>query len=209
MANAEVEKDESTTKVLTPEFRVSFPNVFKPRVNKEKPGEPGKYTISMLFRIEADPTKPEEKVVDIRPLVAAATAAAVEKYGADKTKWPKGLKFPFRKAEEKEGLDGYVKGLIVVGATSERQPGVVDQQVKDIIDPKLFYPGCFARAVINAFAYDNSGNKGISFGLRHVQKIRDGKMLGGSSKPEDDFTPIDTPAAPAGAGIEDIGIPGL
>lgn len=196
------------TKVTTPEFRASFPFVFKPRFNKEKPTEEGKFGIAMLFRVEADSAKPDEKVVDIRPLVAAATAAAVAQWGADKTKWPKSLKWPFRKGEEKDHLDGYGKGVIAVGATSKQQPGIVYQDGKTLlVDPKDFYPGVYGRATIVAFAYDRSDSKGVTFGLRNLQKIRDGKMLGGNAKPEDDFTPIETPDAVGGAGIEDLGIP--
>lgn len=211
----EAKKQVNPCKVLTEEFKASFPFIFKARINPEKPNDPPKFTLTMLFRVKPDPKKPEEKAVDIRPLVAAATAAAVAKWGADQTTWPKNLKWPFRKGEEKAHLDGYGDGIVSVNCTTEQQPPYVKQDGKTtIVDPKEMYPGVFARAVVMAFAYEAKNsqgvivNRGVSFGLRHIQKIRDGKMLGGGSKPEEDFTPIEEPVG-AIAGIESEGIPGL
>jgi hypothetical protein len=45
---------------------------------------------------------------------------------------------------------------------------------------------------LNAFPYNTQGNKGVSFGLNHVQKIADGEFLGGRSKAEDDFDSLDS-----------------
>jgi hypothetical protein len=216
MSDANAVAAEANKKVApTPEFRASFPFVFQPRLNKQNPTAEAKYSITMLFRIKADPAKPDEKVVDIRPLVLAATNAAIEKWGP-KEKWPKGLDFPFRKGEEKSHIDGYGEGVIAVSATSKQQPSVWNEYKKDIIDPKEFYPGCFAVASVVAFAWENTGKKGVSFGLRNIMKTRNGKMLGGGAKPEEDFSSI--PAQSAGAvaeaagaagGIEDLGIPGM
>ena len=203
----------ASLKVLTPEFRVSFPSVFKPRINKQNPTADPKYEITMLFRVEADPTKPEEKVVDIRPLVFAAQSCAVAEWGP-KEKWPKNLLFPFRKADDRTHLDGYVKGLITVKATGKQAPTVWNEFKKDIIDPKDFQPGYWAVAAIAPFAWKNTGKYGVSFGLRSIMKLRNGKVLGGGSNPDEDFAAIPLPsgaAAGASGGIEDmdLGIPGL
>ncbi len=207
------EKKANPCKVLTPEFTASFPFVFKARVNPDKPDADPKFGVTMLFQITADPKKPDSRVVDIRPLVAAAQAAATAKWGP-KESWPANLTWPFKKGEEKAHLDGYGAGVIAVNCTTEQQPPFVKQDGKTVIqDPKAMYPGVKARAVVVAFAYEarNSPNgpivkKGVSFGLRHIQLIRDGKMLGGGSKPEEDFTPIEEPVA-AISGADDLGIP--
>ena len=211
-------KKANPCKALTPEFKMSFPFIFKARPNPDKPNDAPKFSMTMLFQVKADAKKPESKVVDIAPLVAAAKAAAVAKWGPDQKAWPATLKWPFRKGEEKANLDGYGEGVIAVNCTTEQQPPYVKQDGKTTItDPKEAYPGVFARAVIVAFAYEarNSPNgpivnRGVSFGLRHVQKIRDGKILGGGSKPEEDFTPIEEPVAAISGGVEDdLGIPGM
>jgi hypothetical protein len=211
------EKKVNPYKVLTPEFKASFPFVFKARINPDKPDADPKFGVTMLFQIAADPNKPDSKVVDIRPLVAAAQAAAAAKWGVDSKAWPANLTWPFKKGEEKAHLDGYGAGIIAVNTTTEQQPPYVKQDgVTHITDPKEMYPGVFARAVIVAFAYEarNSPNgpivkKGVSFGLRHIQKVRDGKLLGGGSRPEEDFTPIEEPVGAIVGADNDLGIPGL
>ena len=46
--------------------------------------------------------------------------------------------------------------------------------------------------IINAFAYDQKGNRGISFGLGNIQKVKDDKPFGNRTKPQDDFAAIAT-----------------
>jgi hypothetical protein len=181
------DKSSKNTQIMTPKFRVSFPSVFQPKESMNAGGEP-KYGIVMLFD-----TKDPAVAKGLEQMKAAARAAATEKWGADTSKWPKGLRLPFRKGEEKD-YDGYGPGIIFVNASSKMKPGLVDQNVQPIIDPSEFYGGCYARATVNAFAYDTSGNRGISFGLRNIQKVADGDSFSGKSAPEKDFMPIDTPA---------------
>jgi hypothetical protein len=67
----------------------------------------------------------------------------------------------------------------------------VDRSVQPILDSSEVYSGCYARVSINAFAYNTNGNRGISFGLNHVQKTRDGDFLGGRTRAEDDFEALE------------------
>lgn len=192
-----------STNTLTPEFRVSFPYVFKAQLNKLSGKE--EYSLQALFPPNADLSK----------LKAAAQEAIKEKWGPDSSKWPKNLKNPFRDQAEKEKEiddgkggtkkvmpDGYVKGAIFLTLKSKQKPGVVDQKVEDIIDPSVFYAGCWARATVSCYAYDQAGNRGVSFGLGNIQKTRDGDPFGGRTKASEDFVPIqdDTSAPPAASG---------
>jgi hypothetical protein len=181
--------------VLTPKFRVSFPYVFRP----QKPmanaaSQDPKYSLTMLF----------PKGADLSVLKKAASDAVIEKWGAEKEKWPKNLRNPFRDQGEKE-FEGYEAGAIFVTATSKQRPGLVDAQVKDIIDEKDFYPGCYARASVRAFAYDQAGNRGVAFGLQNVQKLGDGEPLGGRTRPTDDFEPVAEDGKPAASAAELFG----
>lgn len=173
---------------MTPTFRVSFPNVFKPKENQLS--KKLEYSLLALF----------EKGADLSKLEAAAEAAGVKKWGPDKKKWPKNIRTPFRDQGEKakendEGKEvlpvGHVKGAIFLNLKSKERPGVVDQQTNPIIVESEFYPGCYARATVNAYAYSQAGNNGISFGLVNIQKVKDGDTFGSRTKPEDDFAPID------------------
>lgn len=172
--------------INTPTFRVSYPNVFKAKRNDLNGKD--EFSVVALFK----------KGEDLSALKAAAQKAIVDKWGPDKEKWPKNLRSPFRdqseRAKEVDGKRilpaGHEEGAIFLNLKSSQRPGVVDQNVQDIIDESQFYAGCYARASVNAYAYDQKGNRGVSFGLGNIQKVRDGEPLGNRAKPEQDFAPI-------------------
>lgn len=167
--------------VLTPEFRVSFPYVFQPSKNLQDPTKPGKYSLTMLFTEKTDLTALKKAVADVM----------TQQFGPDKTKWPK-IRMPFRDQSEKaDRFQGYTPGAMFITATSKDRPGVVDAKVAPIIDPSAFYAGCYARATVNAYYYDQAGNKGVAFGLANVQKTRDGDSLGGRPSAESQFSAVD------------------
>ncbi len=168
-------------KVVTPEFRVSFPAVFKP---KSFQGQEAKYSVVMIF---------DEKT-DISGIKRAVRNAIVEEFGEDKARWPKKLRLPFRNASEREGTEGYEPGKIFISATSKTQPGLVDHNLEKIIAEQHFYAGCWARAELIAFYYDVSGNKGVSFSLQNLQKTKDDKSFSGRKKAEDVFDKVDNGA---------------
>jgi hypothetical protein len=170
------DKKNEFIKVMTPKFRVSFPNVFQPKAIQE--GQEPKYSISMLFDAEAQAT------ADFKKMKQAAMKAKKQKWGDNP---PKNLRNPFREGSEKSQFEGYEDGVIFVSANSKQRPGLVDQKVNDIIDPQDFYAGCYARATLLAFAYDTMGNKGVAFLLCNVQKVDDGEPISGKSRAQDDF----------------------
>lgn len=173
-------------KCMTPEFRTSYPNVFKA---KSFEGQEPKYGLTMLF----------SKKADISKLKKAAFNAAVEKWGEDKAKWPKKLRLPFRDGDaEKADMKGY-PGHIFVSASSKQKPGVVDQRREAILDEQAFYAGCYARATLIAFAYDRAGNVGVSFSLQNVQKLRDGERFSGRKAAEDEFDAVEDASDDASA----------
>lgn len=181
--------------IVTPEFRCSYPNVFKPRRN-ELSGQ-DEYSVVALF----------PKGADLSALKKAAQEAIIKKWGADKAKWPANLKSPFRDQNEraKEGSlpSGYETGAIFMNLKSKQRPQVVDQNVQAIIDETEFYAGCYAKASVNAYAYDQKGNRGVSFGLGNIQKVKDGEPLGGRTRAQDDFKAIEGAGEESGS-TEDI-----
>lgn len=165
--------------IITPEFRVSFPQILEPRLNDLN----GKmeYSLVALF----------PKGADLSALKAAAAAAAKEKWG---DKLPANMRSPFRDQAEKE-KDGKLPagmeaGAIFMSLKANQRPGLVDAKVQPIIDASDFYAGCWARAQVRAFAYDNKGNRGVSFGLQNVQKMREGEPLGSRVRAEDAFEAV-------------------
>ena len=187
-----------TDNIITSEVRFAFVNVFKPR--RAEPGKEPKYGITLLFPLPSTLSGPAlaEYEACMASLKAAAKAAAAEKWG---DKLPPNLRSPFRDQADKAGqYEGYVPGALFLNVTSMPQPQVVDATVQPIIEPAKLYSGCYGRASLRAFAYDNSGNKGVSFGLQNVQKTRDGDSLAGRSDPSKEFKPIAVPAAAAAGG---------
>lgn len=178
----------------TPRFRGSYLNVFKARKNDLNGKD--EYSIVALF----------PKGADLAALKAAANAAIVEKLGADKTKWPKGLRNPFRdQAErEKDGKmpDGHEAGAIFINLKSTEKPGVVDANVQDILEERQVYSGAYYIANVRPFYYDQKGNRGVSFGLLNLQKVADGDPLGGRVRPTDAFKAVEGAAVAASA--EDV-----
>lgn len=173
-----VKVDIQKKKCITPVFRASFPNIFTAKSYKD---QKAKFSITQLY----------PKSTDLSPLKQAAHWACVETWGEDKSKWPKKLRSPFRDGDEKEDLDGY-KGMIFVNASSLKAPGVVDAQLQPFLNEADFYAGCYARAELIAFTYNESGNVGVSFSLQNVQKVKDGEAFGGRRRAEDVFEAVET-----------------
>lgn len=164
-------------KCMTPKFRVSYPAVFEAKSFKD---QAAKFSVVMIF----------DKKTDLKELKRAAVNAAIEKFGP-REKWPKKFKLPFRDGdEERADTPGYENSIFVT-ATSKQRPGVVDKQLNPIISEDDFYAGCYARATLIAFAYDQAGNRGVSFSLQNIQKIEDGERFGGRRNAEDEFEVID------------------
>jgi len=181
--------------VVSPEFRVSYPQVFQPKLNDLN----GKQEYS-LVAVFAPGT-------DLSLLKAQIAEAATEKFGADKTKWPANLRNPIRANEEraKQGVlpEGYAPGGFYINLKSSQKPGVVNQNVQPIIDPSEFYAGCIARASVRAYGYDQKGNRGVAFGLQNVQKVRDDAPLSGRTTAAQDFQPVAGAASSNAAASDD------
>ena len=165
---------------LTPEFRASFPVLFKPKAFRNNPP---KFSLVMLF----------DKKTDLTALKKAAYHAAVEKYGKDKAKWPKKFKMPFRDGDvDKADVPGYENTIFVTATAPEAYPpGVVNQRLEAIISESEFYAGCYARAQLYAYPYDEAGNVGITFGLNNVQKLRDGPKFSGRENADKVFDVVE------------------
>lgn len=198
-------------KKQTPEFRVGWPNVFE-AVKVNPTDKTAKYGVMAIFQVaESEKSKAAgTKVVTLDDLKELCRNVAIEKFGADRTKWPE-LKFPFRdgaKETSYKDKDGFGPGTIFVSLQSVSKPGIVesfagpDGRPAPLAAQSDFYPGCYARAEVNAYYWEFMGKKGVSLGLQNLQKLRDGERFGGRGNAADAFAPIDAPAgsgAPASA----------
>ena len=192
------------TRFLTPWFRAAFVSVFTPAKGMNE-GDKQKYELTMLF----DPQH-----VDITAMKQAVYNCAKEKWGT-KIKpsptfdLPPGFRSPFRDGNEKPDYTGYENMIFAAArANLNHKPQIVDENRVEIgpMDQPGFYSGCYARATISMWAYDTSGNKGVSLNLNNVQKLADGEAFGGGKvdamdefDSADDFT---GPAIPPGSTTE-------
>jgi len=165
---------------VTPKFRAAFVNLFEPKKNEEDPTAKPKYGLTMLF----------EEGEDLAEIKKLATQLMIDKFGSDKTKWPKGFNKPWRDQGEKdkdnsdaEGktYDGFVSGRLFMNASTEKQPEVANESVKPILSAREVYSGCYMLAHVTLFWYEKKGNKGIGVSLGPVQKVGDGDPLGGGA----------------------------
>lgn len=158
-------------RITTPEFRVSFPAVFKP----QDFGNQDKYGLVMLF----------PKGADLSVLKQAAERVAKEKWPEG---LPAGLKTPFHDQGKKQ-YAGYEPGATYINVRSNRRPDIIDEDFQPIADPSDFYAGCWAIATVTAAAYDSNGAKGVTFYLNNLKKTRDDQRLDGGKSALEDFAP--------------------
>lgn len=199
------EKD--ACRIITPQFRVSYPHVFKPQ--SPKPGDKPKYSITMIFPKDSDlmGTTPDGKPRSLKEVIRLAKIA---EFGP-KENWPEDLESPVGDGDAPKNADkeGYKGSWIIKASSSEDQrPSVVDAEMVPLTTPSEFYPGCYARAYVYAYVwfYPNRQKpmkKGVGFILDHVQKMEDGKSFGGKKPVEQVFSPISAPADDASDDADD------
>ena len=171
--------------MISPEVRFSYLNCFEP---KATPSGDLKFSVSMLI--------PKTDTEGIKTLHAAINAA-VQK-GIENNKFTqaqiKGLRLPIRDGDkefEAGNRGAEYKGCFFVNATSKNKPGVVKAQADSkpvpIFDPDDFYSGCYGRADVNFFPYNQAGNRGVGCGLNNLMMIKEGERLDGRHKAEDAF----------------------
>lgn len=185
--------DKSATKLKTPEFRVSYPSVFKTKYNELADKE--EFVVQALFPKDG---------TDLTGFKNAIKAAIAQK-------WPKGLEkktkemvsknYPIKDGDEMDKPETAGMWVMNFKANENYQPAVVstkkDPETGEFVkltSEREFYGGCWARAMINVYAYEAKtqkgavANAGVSFGLGNIQKLRDDEKFGGMNfNPEEDF----------------------
>lgn len=172
----------ANTKVVTGKVRFCYLNAWEPKASE---GSDRKvYSVSLVI------PKSDDATID------AITKACVEAYEAGKeilkgngkvVPDAESVKFPLRDGDKERPGDPIYANAWFLNATSQYAPGVVDANKEYITDHSQLYSGCYGRASIVFYAYNNRGNKGIACGLRNLQKLEDGEKLGGVTSAFEDF----------------------
>lgn len=167
------------TKVVTGLVRFSYVHVFEPTAVSEGSSDK-KYNISIII--------PKRDKATLKKIEAAIDAAKelgmLTKWG---NKMPKNLRTPLRDGDLERDDECYADSMFL-SAKSSSKPGIVDENLNEIISKDEFYSGCYGRASLNFYPFDVNGSKGIACGLNNLQKLKDGERLGGGfSSAADDF----------------------
>lgn len=178
--------------LVTGKVRFSYVSVFEPRsVN----GGEEKYSATLLIP-KSDTKTYQDIMAEINKCVQENLAEVFK--GA----MPTNLRIPIydgdglRESGEPFGLE--CKGHWVINAKSNSAPEVVDAGCNPIISKNEFYSGCYGRASLRFYAYNQNGNKGIGCGLGNVQKLEDGQPLDGRTTAAEDFgAPMQNMTMPA------------
>jgi len=96
---------------------------------------------------------------------------------------------PFKDASEKTGVwNGFEPGHTYIKTWSKSKPGVVDARREEILLPEEVWAGQMVRANLSARHWTNSGKRGVTFFLNHIQVIRsDGPRIDGKASPQKAF----------------------
>lgn len=164
------------TKVVTEKVRFSYCNIWEP---KSIEGSTPKYSVSLII-----PKSDTKTIAEIKAAIEKAKKDGISKFGG---KVPPNLKQPLRDGDIDRPDDEAYANSFFINANSTTKPGVVDKNVKAVLDPSEVYSGCYGRASIVFYAFNQNGNRGIACGLQNIQKLADGDSLGGKARAEDDF----------------------
>lgn len=184
--------------LITPPAILSYAYIYKAQ-EPQNEGEKAKFGCTLVFVPEAqkDPRFKALKVEALRVARAAWGAEADEMIRAGKLNWP-----------FLSGDPQYPEGSVFIRPRSESRPGVVGTQIdpltgklEEIGDDGRLYSGCHVLASVSCYKYDKKMNKGVTFGLGNLQKLRDGERLDGRTKAVDDFSPVEAVDDAALAGL--------
>lgn len=184
----------SSPRLITPVAILSYPHLKAPQ-KSTNPGGKDKYSVSLVFTKESLSTPDGAKL--FQAMQDAARAAGVAKFGDQFEALLKAPTFHrgFRRDWETKG---YPQDSVFINARSEQRPGLVysyatpgtntPARVPDDKIDSVFYPGALVRASVTAFAFINSGNKGLGFAINNLQFIKDGERLDNRVAAENEFT---------------------
>lgn len=177
---------DKTGTYMTPAGRMVYASLFQPTTMKgETDRSKAKYQITLLLPADAD----------IRALEEAADRVRNDKWTPSAQRLTK-IRSPFLKTADSPRLAEYADDFpVMIRLNSKTRPGVKTKGMQDVSEadePDEIYNGRWCRLTLSPFAYDQAGNKGVSFGLGNVQLLdHDDRIVGGAVKAEAEFEAVD------------------
>lgn len=173
------------TKIMTPEFAISYPVLIVPKVGMNaQAGE--QFSCKMLFPKAMDAAQ----TAILNALKAKVKEVALEAFG---NPLPKNLHNPIGDGDEKEDASAFNHWFM--NAKSKYKPGVVDGKLRELSDEEIaerLYPGAICRATVLLGAFDVPGKRGVNVTLQNIQVLRDGARLVAKREAKNDFEATET-----------------
>lgn len=183
--------NESRHLVITPKFRVSFPQLFEARSFQDAADQKKEFRVDMIFDSgDAFKEAGKGKGGKATPsLMQAYNNARIDQWGPNKEKWPK-MAYPvFKKGDERtnkdgEVYDGYAGKVFMTAKSGEKfAPKVLLIDGTPASEAQI-YGGCYAQAALLARPYAYGKNFGVRFILLQLRKLADGPRFGGGVSEE-------------------------
>jgi hypothetical protein len=183
-----VKVNEARHLVVTPKFRVSFPQLFVARSFQDAEDQKKEFRVDMIFDTQDDfKAKGKTKKGETPSMLQAFNNAKTDQWGLNKEKHPK-MAYPvFKKGNERTNKDGEIyegyedKWFVTAKSGEKFPPKVILANGKPATEKDL-YGGCFAQAALLARPYAYGKNFGVRFILLQVRKLEDGERFGGVSE---------------------------
>ena len=174
------------TKVITNKVRLSFVNLLEAKAFE---GQEPKYSCMLLIdKSDKQTLAAIEKAID----------NAFKADGGQRLKGVKreNVKTTLRDGDLEQDTEEHPEfaNKMFINVSSKNKPGLVDRNKIKIEGDNAadeVYSGVYAIVSINFYAYNTSGNKGISAGLNNVMIVEKGEYLGGRASAESDFADIE------------------
>ena len=174
------------TKVITNKVRLSFVNLLEAKAFE---GQEPKYSCMLLIdKSDKQTLAAIEKAID----------NAFKADGGQRLKGVKreNVKTTLRDGDLEQDTEEHPEfaNKMFINVSSKTKPGLVDRYKNKIEGDNAadeVYSGVYAIVSINFYAYNTSGNKGISAGLNNVMIVEKGEYLGGRASAESDFADIE------------------
>lgn len=184
MAKKKFKIDSKRHMVVTPVVRLSFPVLGTPRAHPDDPQQKKFFRCDLIFTKDQLSEAYNGKKVQTVSVKTAIANAKRDMWGPDKSKWPtfnnKTIKVGDEKLNaENEIMEGYEGMFFLTAKTGEKFPPRLFLPNGSEATDRDLYGGCYVRAQIVASAYAMGPNKGVTFYLNQLMKVKDGERFGG------------------------------
>ena len=173
-------------KVRTAEVRLSYIHLDKPYAQEGQSEQDAKYQATLLL--------PKTEMACYNEIMTAINAAKQNGInGPWKGVCPPNLSVPIHDGNGPRERSGEpygeeCRGCWVISAKTKIKPQVVHQSnVACELPAGTYKSGDYAKVMINMYAYDANGNRGVACSLGNVMITREGEALGGQTSAADDF----------------------